>query len=119
VCAQVCSWAIRGGRCHFRNRFVRTDAFCAEQAAGRPLFRGAFSAGDPSGRGGWFNPLDLSIKAIANTGVLHWAGRTYALHEVRRIDLSVEVVHGFRPHFTFLLCGPCMACIVAAPPVAQ
>lgn len=79
---QVCSWAIQNGRCYFRNRFVRTDAFCAEQAAGRMLFRGAFSAGDPSGRGGWFNPFDLTIKAIANTGVLHWAGRTFALHEV-------------------------------------
>ena len=68
---------------------MRTDAFCAEQAVGQPLFRGAFSAGDPSGRGGVFNPLDLSIKAIANTGVLRWAGRTYALHEVRSLTSSL------------------------------
>ncbi len=47
------------------------------------LYRGAFSAGNPSG-GGFFNPLDLRIKSIANTNVVHWGGRTLALHEVRR-----------------------------------
>ena len=32
--------------------------------------------------GGFFNPFNLEIKQIANTNVLHWAGRTFALHEV-------------------------------------
>ena len=70
---------------------MRTDAFVAEQAAGRALYRGAFSVGDPSGGGRLFNPLDLAVKAIANTGVLRWAGRTFALHEVRaRVLMSSQ-----------------------------
>ncbi len=36
---QVCSWAFKAGRCFFRSRYVRTDAFMTEQEAGRMLFR--------------------------------------------------------------------------------
>ncbi len=32
--------------------------------------------------GGFFNPFNMDIKQIANTNVLHWAGRIFALHEV-------------------------------------
>ena len=46
---QVNSWAIRDGRCYYRNRYVRTGAFMAEQEAGRMLYKGAFSRGDPAG----------------------------------------------------------------------
>jgi len=46
---QVNSFAIKDGQCHYRNRYVRTDAFMAEQEAGRMLFKGAFSRGDPAG----------------------------------------------------------------------
>lgn len=42
VYAQVCSFAFRDGRVFFRNRFVRTEALLAEQAAQRMLYRGAF-----------------------------------------------------------------------------
>ncbi|BDA40369.1 beta,beta-carotene 15,15'-dioxygenase [Coccomyxa sp. Obi] len=76
----VCSWAFSDGHCFFRSRYVRTNDFMAEQEAGRMLYRGAFSAGNPSG-GRFFNPLDLRIKSIANTNVVHWGGRTFALHE--------------------------------------
>ncbi len=32
---------------------------------------------------GWFyNPFDLSVKGIANTGVVRWGGKTLALYEV-------------------------------------
>lgn len=52
----------------------------AEQQARRLLYRGAFSVGNPAG--GWFyNPLDLSVKGIANTGVVHWGGKLLALYE--------------------------------------
>ena len=67
---------------------MRTDAFVEEQTHGRALYRGAFSVGDPSGGGRLFNPLNLAVKAIANTGVLRWAGRTFALHEVRMETLN-------------------------------
>ena len=36
----------------------------------------------PFAGGGFFNPFNLEVKQIANTNVLHWAGRTFALHEV-------------------------------------
>ncbi|GIL87071.1 hypothetical protein Vretifemale_15228, partial [Volvox reticuliferus] len=50
------------------------------QAAGRPLFRNAFTRGAADGSP-VFNPFDLSFKNVANTGVLLWAGKLYALWE--------------------------------------
>ena len=79
--AQVCSFAFRDGRVFFRNRFVRTAALLAEQAAQKMLYRGAFSVGNPSG-GFFFNPFDFAVKGIANTSVLRWGGRLLALYEV-------------------------------------
>ena len=59
MCAvQVSSWAIKDGRCFYRNRYVRTDAFMAEQEAGRMLFKGAFSRGDPAGEHGLLSSLE-------------------------------------------------------------
>lgn len=70
-----------GGRPPFvANRFIRTEDFLAEQEAGKMLFRGAFSVGNPSG-GFFFNPFDISVKRVANTGILNWAGRILALYE--------------------------------------
>lgn len=53
-----------------------------EQQARRLLYRGAFSVGNPAG-GLFYNPFDLSVKGIANTGVVHWAGKLLALYEAR------------------------------------
>ena len=72
----------------FRNRFVRTTALLAEQAAQKMLYRGAFSVGNPSG-GFFFNPFDFAVKGIANTSVLRWGGRLLALYEV-----CVPTLHG-------------------------
>ncbi|KAG2494565.1 hypothetical protein HYH03_007331 [Edaphochlamys debaryana] len=76
----VFSLAFSGGRAYFRNRFVRTQGFVAEQAAGRPLFRNSFTRGAADGSRR-FNPFDLRFKNVANTGVLPWAGQLYALWE--------------------------------------
>ncbi|KAI8475714.1 MAG: retinal pigment epithelial membrane protein-domain-containing protein, partial [Monoraphidium minutum] len=76
----VCAFALRGGRAWFRNRFVRTRGFVDEQAAGRPLYRSAFTKGSADGSP-FFNPFELDLKNVANTGVLHWAGRLLALFE--------------------------------------
>lgn len=46
--------------------------------------------------GRFFNPLKLEIKQIANTNVLHWAGRLFALHEVQHLF-----------HCNCLACIPC------------
>lgn len=80
-------FAFKGGRAFFANRYVRTEGFVREQQAQRLLYRGAFSVGNPTG--GWFyNPFDLSVKGIANTGVVRWGGKLLALYER---DLPYEV----------------------------
>ncbi|KAK9906660.1 hypothetical protein WJX75_005713 [Coccomyxa subellipsoidea] len=76
----VCSFAFKDGRVFFRNRFVRSEAFIAEQQAQKMLYRGAFSVGNPSG-GFFFNPFDFAVKGIANTSVLYWGGKLLALYE--------------------------------------
>jgi len=64
----VCQLCFKDGRLFFRNRYVQTKGYVDEQAAGRPLYKGAFSTGNPAG--GWFNnPLDLKFKNVANTHV--------------------------------------------------
>jgi hypothetical protein len=61
-----------------------TLGMLTEQQAQRLLFRGAFSVGNPSGGLPFisYNPFDLSVKGIANTGVVHWGGKLLALFEV-------------------------------------
>lgn len=75
----VCRVAFQNGRAHFCNRFVRTEGYVAEQAAGKILYRGVFGT---QKAGGWLaNCLDLRIKNIANTHVMYWADRLWALWE--------------------------------------
>ncbi len=67
------------GRAHFRNRFVRTEGYLAEQKAGKILYRGVFGTQKP---GGWLaNIFDFKIKNIANTNVIYWGGKLLALWE--------------------------------------
>lgn len=67
------------GRAHFRNRFVRTEGFVAEQQAGKILYRGVFGTQKP---GGWLaNAFDFKLKNIANTQVIYWGGKLLALWE--------------------------------------
>lgn len=67
------------GRAHFRNRFVRTEGYLAEQKAGKILYRGVFGTQKP---GGWLaNIFDFKIKHIANTNVIYWGGKLLALWE--------------------------------------
>ncbi|EFJ50758.1 hypothetical protein VOLCADRAFT_88605 [Volvox carteri f. nagariensis] len=77
----VFSIAFKDGKAYFRNRFVRTKGFLEEQAAGHPLYRNSFTRGSHDGSTPWFNPLDLTFKNVANTGVLPWGGQLYALWE--------------------------------------
>lgn len=74
----VCRIALRGGRAFYRNRFVRTDAFVAEERAGRILWRG-FGTQKPGGLAA--NLLRLRFKNAANTNVIAHAGRLLALWE--------------------------------------
>lgn len=75
----ICAIAFQNGRAHFRNRFVRTEGYLAEQKAGKILYRGVFGTQKP---GGWLaNAFDVRIKNIANTNILYWGGKLLALWE--------------------------------------
>ena len=66
------------GKVYFHNRFVRTEGSLADQKAQKILYRG-FATQKP---GGWLaNFLDLKLKNVANTSVLYWADRLWALWE--------------------------------------
>lgn len=64
---------IADGKAHYRNRYVRTPRWMAENAAGRPLFGGMGIPSDPSVEG--INP------GGANTNIVHHAGKLMALQE--------------------------------------
>jgi len=67
------------GRAHFRNRFVRTEGYLKEQKEGKILYRGVFGT---QKSGGWLaNAFDFNLKNIANTNVIYWGGKLYALWE--------------------------------------
>ncbi|MBF2099345.1 MAG: carotenoid oxygenase family protein [Gloeomargaritaceae cyanobacterium C42_A2020_066] len=73
------SFVFRQGRVFYRNRFVRTAGYQAEQAAGRILYRGVFGTQKPGGL--LANCLDLRLKNIANTQVIYWGDKLLALWE--------------------------------------
>ncbi|MGK7889029.1 MAG: carotenoid oxygenase family protein [Leptolyngbyaceae cyanobacterium] len=78
----VCAIAFRNGRAHFRNRFIRTEAYVSEQKAGKMLYRGIFGTQKP---GGWLaNIFDIRLKNIANTQVIYWGGKLLALWEAAK-----------------------------------
>ncbi|EDX85963.1 Retinal pigment epithelial membrane protein [Synechococcus sp. PCC 7335] len=73
------SIAFKGGKAFYRNKFVKTEAFIAEQKSGKPEYRGVFGTQKP---GGWLaNAFDLRLKNIANTHVVYWGGKLLALWE--------------------------------------
>ncbi|MEW6493484.1 MAG: carotenoid oxygenase family protein [Cyanobacteriota bacterium] len=75
----ICAIAFDNGRAYFRNRFVRTEGFVAEQKAGKILYRGVFGTQKP---GGWLaNAFDVKLKNIANTNVIYWGDKLLALWE--------------------------------------
>jgi all-trans-8'-apo-beta-carotenal 15,15'-oxygenase len=83
------------GRAHFRNRFVRTEGYVAEQAAGKILYRGVFGT---QKAGGWLaNAIDFRLKNIANTNVIYWGGKLLALWEAAEphsLDPATLATHG-------------------------
>lgn len=75
----ISSIAFKQGRAYYRNRFVRTEGYVAEKAAGKPLYRGVFGTQKPGGF--WANLFDLRLKNIANTHVIYWGEKLLALWE--------------------------------------
>lgn len=75
----ICAVTFTQGKAHFRNRYVRTEGYLAETAAGKILYRGVFGTQKP---GGWLaNIFDLKSKHIANTSALFWNQQLFALWE--------------------------------------
>ncbi|MCF2970502.1 carotenoid oxygenase family protein [Synechococcus sp. Nb3U1] len=75
----ICAITFVDGKVHFRNRFVRTREFEAEEKAGRVLYRGVFGTQKPGGW--WANFLDLKFKNPANTNVIYQGEKLLALWE--------------------------------------
>ncbi|PRW59430.1 Apocarotenoid-15,15 -oxygenase [Chlorella sorokiniana] len=75
----ILSIAFKDGRAFFRSRFVRTAEYEAESAKQRVLFRGTFATQRPGGAAS--NAMDVYVKNTANTNVVHWGGRLWALFE--------------------------------------
>ena len=75
----ISSFTFKDGKAYFRNRFVRTEAYVAEQEEGKILYRGVFGTQKP---GGWLNnAFDFRLKNIANTNVIYWGDKLLALWE--------------------------------------
>jgi all-trans-8'-apo-beta-carotenal 15,15'-oxygenase len=75
----VCAIAFQNGRAHFRNRYVKTKPYLEEQKAGKPLYRGVFGTQKPGGL--FANLFDVRLKNIANTNILPWGNKLWALWE--------------------------------------
>lgn len=73
----VHGFRIEDGRVHYRNRFVRTQRFLTERAAGEALF----GIGETVGQAGPDPRIEGVSGNPANTNVLAHAGRVYALCE--------------------------------------
>ena len=77
----------------FKHNFVETKGFCDEREAQQMLYKGAFAVGNPKGDS-FYNPFDFDVKNVANTGVVEWNDKVYALweggkpHELRKNDLN-------------------------------
>jgi len=66
----------------FRAKFIRTEAFVREDEANATLYRGVF--GTKREGGALANALDARTKNVANTNILAFGGRVYALYEAGR-----------------------------------
>ncbi len=74
----VCAITFNQGKAHFKNRYVRTEGYLKEQEAGEILYRGFGTQKS----GGWLaNIFDTKFKNAANTNVMYWGGKLWAMWE--------------------------------------
>ena len=75
----------RGGRAHYRNRWVETPGLARERAAGEALWGGFMDIGNSP------RPDDMPLKNLANTAFVHHGGRTFATFEAGLpVELDLE-----------------------------
>lgn len=74
-----------GGKVKFTSRFVQTQEFQEETKADKVLFRSTFRTQRPSKLVAdtlcLNNGFDLKLKNLANTNVMAWGGKLFALYE--------------------------------------
>jgi len=105
----VHAMAFENGRARYRNRYVRTWAYSAEQQVGKPLWRGVMEspAGNPVG-----TARGLPFKDSANTDLTFFGGRVLATWYMCGQPVSMDPLslHSLGPE-TFLgtLTGDVMA----------
>jgi all-trans-8'-apo-beta-carotenal 15,15'-oxygenase len=76
----VTAVTFENGKAWFRNRFVQTPIYIKELEKQKVMGRGVF--GTAKNKGAWYSNFgDLKIKNIANTHVLPWNDRLFALWE--------------------------------------
>ena len=74
----ICAITFNQGRAHFQNRYVRTEGYVKEQEAGKILYRGFGTQKS----GGWLaNIFNTNFKNAANTNVIYWGGKLWAMWE--------------------------------------
>ncbi len=89
------SIAIKDGKAFYRNKFVRTEGYVAEQRSGKCEYRGVFGTQKPGGV--LANAFDVKLKNIANTHVVYWGGKLLALWEAaepHQLDASTLETKG-------------------------
>jgi all-trans-8'-apo-beta-carotenal 15,15'-oxygenase len=70
------------GKVSFLSKFVRTKEFKEEDKENKVLYRGTFGT---MREGGFLNNFgDIRTKNLANTNILHWNSRVFALYEAGR-----------------------------------
>ena len=110
----VCAIGFSNGRAHFRNRFIRTEGYLAEQKAGKITYRGVFGT---QKAGGWLaNAFDFRLKNVANTNILYWGGKLLALWEAaepHRLDPATLETLGIDDLDGLVAAG----CALRCPPV--
>jgi len=72
----IAAITVKDGGAFYRNKFVRTPGYKKELRENKICYRGTFG----TKKKGW-NLLDLRVKNLANTHVLFWADRFFALWE--------------------------------------
>lgn len=67
------------GRVQYRGRFVETEYFVQEEMVDTVLYRNVF--GTQRDGGAFANAFDVNLKNVANTNILEWGNRLWALWE--------------------------------------
>lgn len=75
----IAAFHFDNGRVHYKGRFVETEYFKDETMHDKIKYRNIF--GTQRAGGIFANAFDLTMKNVANTNILKWGGRLFALWE--------------------------------------